>query len=457
MSSPMFFVNLVTVIAIMVSPAQLAEARAFFVFGDSLVDNGNNNYLATTARADSSPYGVDYPTPTGRFSNGLNLPDIITLNSVAKNYLLVPTSPLPGSVNIIRMFRQFEYFQEYQRRVTEMVGQQQSQRLVNQALVLITLGGNDFVNNYFLVPLSARSRQFSLPDYCRYLVSEYRKILLRLYELGSRRVLVTSTGPLGCVPAELAMRSRNGECVPEIQQAANIFNPLLVQLIQQLNSQLGSDVFVSANAFSMNMDFISNPQRFGFETAKVACCGQGPYNGLGLCTRLSNLFPKRYVYAFWDSFHPSERANRLIVQQFMILQLLNDPNPGVRQAVTLCIEVCSSLDGAGCRRGQVGQWRTRQRPFTFNEIVLRNRLTALVINGDNFCRLLQQGILQAHGLETVNNGDAAIELIASGAKFDLILIDMLLPILDGLEATRRIRAMGVTCKMMGVHLEASRT
>lgn len=57
-----------------------AEARAFFVFGDSLVDNGNNNYLFTTARADSYPYGVDYPThrATGRFSNGLNIPDIIS-------------------------------------------------------------------------------------------------------------------------------------------------------------------------------------------------------------------------------------------------------------------------------------------------------------------------------------------------------------------------------------------
>lgn len=57
-----------------------AEGRAFFVFGDSLVDNGNNNYLATTARADSPPYGIDYPThrPTGRFSNGLNIPDIIS-------------------------------------------------------------------------------------------------------------------------------------------------------------------------------------------------------------------------------------------------------------------------------------------------------------------------------------------------------------------------------------------
>lgn len=55
------------------------EAKAFFVFGDSLVDNGNNNYLVTTARADSPPYGIDFPThtPTGRFSNGYNLPDLI--------------------------------------------------------------------------------------------------------------------------------------------------------------------------------------------------------------------------------------------------------------------------------------------------------------------------------------------------------------------------------------------
>lgn len=70
-------------------------ARAFFVFGDSLVDSGNNNYLVTTARADSPPYGIDYPThrPTGRFSNGLNLPDLIskcpTLEQLHKHCKLV--------------------------------------------------------------------------------------------------------------------------------------------------------------------------------------------------------------------------------------------------------------------------------------------------------------------------------------------------------------------------------
>lgn len=58
----------------------LDAGRAFFIFGDSLVDSGNNNYLVTEARADTFPYGIDYPThrATGRFSNGLNIPDLIS-------------------------------------------------------------------------------------------------------------------------------------------------------------------------------------------------------------------------------------------------------------------------------------------------------------------------------------------------------------------------------------------
>lgn len=56
------------------------QGRPFFVFGDSLVDNGNNNFLITGARADMPPYGIDSPdhSPTGRFSNGLNIPDVIS-------------------------------------------------------------------------------------------------------------------------------------------------------------------------------------------------------------------------------------------------------------------------------------------------------------------------------------------------------------------------------------------
>ena len=68
---------------------------------------------------------------------------------------------------------------------------------------------------------------------------------------------------MGCVPAELAMRSRNGECAVELQRAANLYNPQLVQMINELNSEIGANVFIAANAVRMNMDFISNPRAYG--------------------------------------------------------------------------------------------------------------------------------------------------------------------------------------------------
>jgi hypothetical protein len=45
---------------------------AVIVFGDSVVDTGNNNYLPTVAKVNYPPYGKDFMggKPTGRFSNG---------------------------------------------------------------------------------------------------------------------------------------------------------------------------------------------------------------------------------------------------------------------------------------------------------------------------------------------------------------------------------------------------
>lgn len=54
------------------------QAPCYFVFGDSVFDNGNNNALNTKAKVNYLPYGIDFPQgPTGRFSNGRNIPDVI--------------------------------------------------------------------------------------------------------------------------------------------------------------------------------------------------------------------------------------------------------------------------------------------------------------------------------------------------------------------------------------------
>lgn len=93
----------------------------------------------------------------------------------------------------------------------------------------------------------------------------------KLYDLGARRVLVTGTGPLGCVPAELAQRSTDGQCSAELQRAAGLFNPQLTQMLLGLNSELGSNVFIAANTHQTHDDFVSNPQAFGmFKSSQIS-------------------------------------------------------------------------------------------------------------------------------------------------------------------------------------------
>jgi hypothetical protein len=58
-----------------------ALPHALFIFGDSLVDAGDNDYLVTLSKANAPPYGVDFTfsdgKPTGRFTNGMTIADVI--------------------------------------------------------------------------------------------------------------------------------------------------------------------------------------------------------------------------------------------------------------------------------------------------------------------------------------------------------------------------------------------
>lgn len=56
---------------------QNASVQAVIAFGDSLMDQGNNNHIKTIFKANFHPYGMDFTNgnPTGRFSNGKTLAD----------------------------------------------------------------------------------------------------------------------------------------------------------------------------------------------------------------------------------------------------------------------------------------------------------------------------------------------------------------------------------------------
>lgn len=81
-ASALFFIlfsQLWFIFTIVISSCDGAQTRGMFVFGSSIVDNGNNNFLPnTTARGDYLPYGIDSEMgPSGRFSNGRNIIDVL--------------------------------------------------------------------------------------------------------------------------------------------------------------------------------------------------------------------------------------------------------------------------------------------------------------------------------------------------------------------------------------------
>lgn len=54
-----------------------SSVSAIYVFGDSIVDTGNNDYIKTYSKCNFPPYGVDFINnrSTGRFSNGKVITD----------------------------------------------------------------------------------------------------------------------------------------------------------------------------------------------------------------------------------------------------------------------------------------------------------------------------------------------------------------------------------------------
>lgn len=72
--------------------------------------------------------------------------------------------------------------------------------------------------------------------------------------------------------------------------------------------------------------------------------------------------------------------------------------------------------------------------------VLRGK-RVLVVDDDPLCRDVAQGLLELAGakVDTVGNGRLALQAIEAGA-FDAVLMDLVMPVMGGLEATRAIRA-----------------
>lgn len=323
------------------------QLGASYVFGDSLVDAGNNNYLQTLSKADVSPNGIDFKpsggNPTGRFTNGRTIADIVGealgVPTYASPYLAPNTTGrviLSGVnyasggggilndtgrifVNRLGMDIQVDYFNITRKQIDDLLGPSQAKdHIMKKSLFSVVIGSNDFLNNYFLPLISAGTRIADSPDaFVDTMIDHIKFQLTRLYQLDARKFVVSNVGPIGCIPYQKSVNQlQENECVGLPNKLAQQYNAKLKDLLTQLGKDLPGSIFVHANVYDLVMELVTNYKKYGFNTASTACCGNGGrYAGIIPCTPASSLCNDRDKHVFWDAYHPSEAANVLLAKQ----------------------------------------------------------------------------------------------------------------------------------------------
>ncbi|KAK1300201.1 GDSL esterase/lipase [Acorus calamus] len=231
------------------------QVPCMFIFGDSLVDNGNNDQLLTISRANYPPYGIDFAQgSSGRFSNGRTLADVLTQ----------------------------------------------------------LLGFRDFIPSYALAQSSSILRGLNYASGASGIRDETGNNL-NLYNMGARKFAIIGVGQIGCIPYELArMNNRNekNRCNEEINRAISIYNNGLIKMVDRFNNgELPGANFVYVNTYESSKDVAGNATSYGFEMLDKGCCGVGRNNGQITCLPFQQPCPDQSKYLFWDAFHPTEAAN----------------------------------------------------------------------------------------------------------------------------------------------------
>uniref|UniRef100_A0A7N0UQA2 GDSL esterase/lipase n=1 Tax=Kalanchoe fedtschenkoi TaxID=63787 RepID=A0A7N0UQA2_KALFE len=319
--------------------AKRSRVSAIFVFGDSTVDPGNNNFLVTEVKSNFPPYGHSFMggRPTGRFTDGRLVTDFIGLKDYIPPYLDPTLSleelktgvsfasaasgydPLTATLtNVLPISSQLEYFREYKAKMEKAVGKTETDNIIRNSAIVISAGTNDFILNYLTLPV--RQETYSISEYQEFLISQLEQLLQALIEEGARKFGVVGLPPLGCLPFVITLFSKDHhlfaaqECIDSLSLVAKTYNDMLRNRLNSKRYQLEGIKVAYADIYNPAYSIVQNPKKFGFQEVFEGCCGTGIIEASYLCNPESPLCSDVSKYVFFDAVHPTERTYYLVFE-----------------------------------------------------------------------------------------------------------------------------------------------
>ncbi|TQE08706.1 hypothetical protein C1H46_005690 [Malus baccata] len=322
---------------------------ALFIFGDSYLDSGNNNYINTTTldQANFWPYGETYfKFPTGRFSDGRLMSDFIAeyahlpfvppfLQPGFRQYYGGANFASAGAGALVETFQgevinlktQLKYYKKVETWFRHKLGDVEAKVTLSRGVYLFNIGTNDYISPF--LTNSPMLKSYSRSRYVEMVVGNLTSVIQEIYSGGGRKFGFINLLDSGCLPGVRIIKpENNGSCLKEVSSLAKLHNKALSKLLIQLGNQLEGFKYSLYDLNSNLRQRIRHPSKYGFKEGKTACCGTGQFRGVFSCggkrtVKKFELCEDPNEYVFWDSLHLTEKVYKQFANEMWSGRPLN--------------------------------------------------------------------------------------------------------------------------------------
>ena len=143
------------------------------------------------------------------------------------------------SQSVLPLWKELDYFKEYAAKLRSFLGDDKAEETLSEALYIVSMGTNDFLENYYAVPSGRAAQYAAASEYAGYLLGVAEAFARALHALGARKLDLNGLPPMGCLPLE--RRAVTGACTEEYNAVARGFNAGLRDLVARLDSAGADD------------------------------------------------------------------------------------------------------------------------------------------------------------------------------------------------------------------------